>query len=128
MSFNMPPGVSPSDIPGNHSAREERMWQTMEVVVKALIRLDMMLAGCSERHARLNARNQEIVCADVWALISHGYYLSNGGYSRISFNDQTGEPTLVYGGMAGVQAKCLDDEPETVAVRQAMADALAAAG
>jgi hypothetical protein len=60
----------------------------------ALIRLDMALTGVGIARAARTSRDNGKAATDPWEIMSNGYYLSDGGYSRLCLSDMTGRISL----------------------------------
>jgi hypothetical protein len=80
-------------------------------------RLDSLLTGRPETETLVTAnRQQHLLDPEAFLTMSDAYYLSDGGYSRILADDETGRLRL-----SGVSRREVAEMWDTVAVRDARA-------
>jgi hypothetical protein len=97
-----------------------------------VIRLDMLLTGKSQGDAERTARNQArlLTSPEPFLTTNDAYYLSDGGYSRVKANEETGRLALLSQSRAEVKARWTQPEVRRAiqAVEQVLRDFLVLMG
>lgn len=113
----------------NDDMNEMRRWKTIveadvtQILPSLMVELDHLLTGRNQKETSLTAARQRAVL-DPEALMTtpDGYYLSDGGYSRIRADDSTGE--LLLSGVSRDQVKGRWNDADVIALRTQIEDEL----